>query len=159
MNVAYNVTGRTRTDGRAEGSGMPLRVLRLALLPLSLALWGIGVSRTNINNLDPYGLPAVLSPIFYAGLALLIVSAGIEFSQRLLSPMRLAMHAVALVVILYGTAPLIYSEGRYAWLYKTIGVTQYVDAHGALDRTIDIYQNWPGFFALATFPLDASTTA
>jgi hypothetical protein len=151
MNVAYNVTDQTRTDDRAEGSGMPLRVLRLALLPISLILWGIGVSRTNINSLDPYGLPGVLSPIFYAGLALLIVSAGIEFSRRLLSPIRLALHAVALVVILYGTAPLIYQEGRYAWLYKTIGVTQYVGVHGSLDRTIDIYQNWPGFFALAAW--------
>ena len=111
MNVAYNVTDQTRTDDEADASGPSLRVLRLALLPLSLILWGIGASRTNINNLDPYGLIGVLSPIFYVGLALLIVSAGIEFSRRLLSPVRLAMHAVALVVILYGTAPLIYSEG------------------------------------------------
>jgi hypothetical protein len=151
MNVAYNVTDQTRTDDEADVSGTSLRVLRSVLLPLSLILWGIGVSRTNINNLDPYGLMGALSPIFYVGLALLIVSAGIEFSRRLLSPVRLAMHAVALVVILYGTAPLIYSEGRYAWLYKTIGVTQYVGAHGSLDRTIDIYQNWPGFFALAAW--------
>jgi hypothetical protein len=151
MRVAYNVTDPTRIDEQAGGSGTSLLVLRSALLPLSLILWGIGVSRTNINNLDPYGLTGALSPIFYAGLALLIVSAGIEFSRSLLSPARLALHAVALVIILYGTAPLIYSEGRYAWLYKTIGVTQYVGAHGSLDRTIDIYQNWPGFFALAAW--------
>jgi hypothetical protein len=151
MNVAYNVTNQTRTDDRADGSGTPLGVLRYILLPLSLILWGIGLSQTNINNLDPYGLPGALSPIFYVGLGLLIVSAGIEFSRRRLSPLRLSLHAVALVVILYGTAPIIYQEGRYAWLYKTIGVTQYVGAHGSLDRTIDIYQNWPGFFALAAW--------
>jgi hypothetical protein len=151
MNVAYNVTDQTRADDQADDSGTSVRVLRSVLLPLSLILWVIGVSRTNINNLDPYGLPGALSPIFYAGLALLIVSAGIEFSRRRLSHVRLALHAVALVIILYGTAPLIYPEGRYAWLYKTIGVTQYVGDHGSLDRTIDIYQNWPGFFALAAW--------
>lgn len=151
MNVANNVTAQTRSDDPAEGSDMSLRVLRLALLPLSLILWGIGLSRTNINHLDPYGLPGALPLIFYAGLALLIVSAGVEFSRPLLSSTRLALHAIALVVILYGTAPLIYQEGRYAWLYKTIGVTQYVGAHGSLDRSIDIYQNWPGFFALAAW--------
>ena len=151
MNVAYDVTDQTRTADPAGDSGSLLRVLRSALLPVSLILWGIGVARTNSNDLDPYGLPGALSPIFYAGLALLIVSAGIEFSRRLLSQARLAAHAVALVIILYGTAPLIYPEGRYAWLYKTIGVTQYVGVHGSLDRTIDIYQNWPGFFALAAW--------
>jgi hypothetical protein len=151
MNVAYNVTDQTRNDDRTGDSGMPLRVLRSALLPFSLILWVIGISRTNTDNLSPYGLTGALSPIFYAGLALLILSAGIEFSRRVLSQARLAWHAVGLVIILYGTAPLIYPEGRYAWLYKTIGVTQYVGAHGSLDRTIDIYMNWPGFFALAAW--------
>jgi hypothetical protein len=151
MNVAYNVSNQTRADDRPGEPDGSLRVLRLLLLPLSLLLWGIGATRTDTNNLSPYGLPGALSPIFYAGLALLILSAGIEFSRRVLSPARLALHSVALVVILYGTAPLIYQEGRYAWLYKTVGVTQYVGAHGSLDRTIDIYQNWPGFFALAAW--------
>src|SRR5689334_18534865 len=130
MNFAYNVTDRTRTDDRADSSGTALRVLRATLLPLSLILWGIGLSQTKVNNLSPFGLPGALPPTFYAGLALLIASAGIEFSRRLLSPVRLGLHAVALVVILYGTAPILYQEGRYAWLYKTIGVTQYVSAHG-----------------------------
>lgn len=151
MNVAYKVTDQTHIDDQAGDASTLMRALRLTLLPLSLVLWLVGASRTNINNLDPYGLAGALSPIFYAGLALLIVSAGIEFSRHVLSQIRLALHAVALVIILYGTAPLIYPEGRYAWLYKTIGVTQYVSAHGSLDRSIDIYQNWPGFFALAAW--------
>jgi hypothetical protein len=53
--------------------------------------------------------------------------------------------------MLYGTAALVYSQGRYSWLYKTIGVVQYVNANGQLNRTIDIYQNWPGFFAFAAW--------
>jgi retron-type reverse transcriptase len=53
--------------------------------------------------------------------------------------------------MLYGTAPLVYQAGRYSWLYKTIGVVQYVNAHGQLNPSIDIYQNWPGFFALAAW--------
>lgn len=151
MNVAYKVTDQTHFDEQAGDAFTLMRLLRLTLLPLSLVLWLLGASRTNINNLDPYGLTGALSPVFYAGLALLLVSAGIEFSRRVLSQIRLALHAVALVIMLYGTAPLIYPEGRYAWLYKTIGVTQYVSAHGSLDRSIDIYQNWPGFFALAAW--------
>jgi hypothetical protein len=53
--------------------------------------------------------------------------------------------------MLYAAAPLVYSQGRYSWLYKTIGIVQYVNLHDQLNNQIDIYQNWPGFFALAAW--------
>lgn len=121
----------------------------MVLLPISMALWVIGLATTDTSALGPYGLVTALSPAFFLGLVILVVSAGIEFSQSPLNEMRLGLHAAALVVMLYGTGAVVYPEGRYAWLYKTIGVVQYVDGHGSLDRSIDIYQNWPGFFALA----------
>lgn len=120
-----------------------------ALMPASIALWAIGVSRTDVAHLGPYGLVGALPVVFYAGLALLVVSAALELGQQMPSRIRMALHAVTLVVMLYGTAPLVYPEGRYSWLYKTIGVVQYVNAHGQLNPSIDIYQNWPGFFAFA----------
>jgi hypothetical protein len=151
------ISARYRTETRtplpaspAVPGGARVHVADL-LLPASLVLWALGVRRTNATALGPYGLVTVLPIVFYAGLALLVVSAGIELARRAPSPWRMAMHAVALVVMLYGTAPLVYSEGRYSWLYKTIGVVQYINAHGQLDRHIDIYQNWPGFFALAAW--------
>jgi hypothetical protein len=121
------------------------------LLPASLALWAFGVSRVKISGIGLYGLLNVLPVVFYAGIALLIVSAGLELTRARPSELRLGLHATALVVMLYGTASLVYSQGRYAWLYKIIGVVQYVGAHGQLDRSIDIYQNWPGFFAFAAW--------
>jgi hypothetical protein len=121
------------------------------LLPASLALWAFGVSRVDISGIGPYGLLNVLPVVFYLGLALLVVSAGLELTSVRPSELRLGLHAGALVVMLYGTAPLVYPEGRYAWLYKTIGVVQYVGAHGQLNRAVDIYQNWPGFFAFAAW--------
>ena len=151
MNVDCKVNRRAAAHALPARRSSPLELARLIALPLSLTLWAVGVSETNTGSLGPYGLPAALPPVFYAGLALLIASAGIEFSRPVLSPPRLALHAVALAVILYGTAPLVYTEGRYAWLYKTIGVVRYVGAHGSLDRSIDIYQSWPGFFALAAW--------
>ena len=53
--------------------------------------------------------------------------------------------------MIHGTAPLLFAEPRYAWTYKHIGVVQYINLHGALDASIDIYHNWPGFFALAAW--------
>lgn len=149
----------TAVDSRVEPaasvatrwSGLARVRLSWPLLLVSMTLWAIGVSRTHATRLGPYGLPAQLPVVFYLGLGLLVLSATIELAQ--VRPSRVAMtaHAVALAVILYGTAPLVYPDGRYSWLYKTIGVVQYVNAHGRLAGNIDIYQNWPGFFALAAW--------
>jgi hypothetical protein len=150
MNVAHNLP-RTALAPKGKASDAPLRVIQHGLLPLSLVLWGVGISRTNVSHLGSYGLPAALPLVFYAGIALLLVSAGIEFGRTQLSELRLALHSVALTVMIYATAPLVYKDGRYSWLYKMIGVVQYVNAHGSVNRSIDIYQSWPGFFALASW--------
>jgi hypothetical protein len=151
------ISARYRTETRTPYPAPPVAPGRARvhvadlLLPAGLALWVLGVRRTNATALGPYGLPTVLPIIFYVGLALLVVSAGTELAHRRPSRWRLAIHAVALVVMLYGTAPWVYSESRYSWQYKLIGVVQYVNAHGQLNSHIDIYQNWPGFFALAAW--------
>jgi hypothetical protein len=121
------------------------------LLPVSMMLWAFGISRTNATRIGPYGLPAVLPVAFYVGIALLVLSTSIELARSAPSKARMAIHVTALVIMLYGTAPLVYPVGRYAWLYKTVGVVQYVSSHGQLARQIDIYQNWPGFFAFAAW--------
>jgi hypothetical protein len=56
-----------------------------------------------------------------------------------------------LILMLYGTAPLVYAAPRYSWLYKYIGVVQYINLHGHLNTKIDVYQNWPGFFAFTAW--------
>ena len=151
--AAVTTTQRPAVQAAPPVSAPRRRDLHVAdlLLPLALGLWAVGVSQTNATSLGPYGLPASLPVVFYAGLALLVVSATTELARGQCSRWRMAAHSVGLVVILYGTAPLVYPEGRYSWLYKTIGVVQYVNANGHLDSTIDIYQNWPGFFALAAW--------
>jgi hypothetical protein len=49
----------------------------------------------------------------------------------------------------------LFEEPRYAWTYKHIGPTELIGATGALHPTIDIYNNWPGFFAAAAWFSDA----
>lgn len=121
------------------------------LLLLAVGLWAFGLSQVHVTRLGPYGLPPELPVPFYAGFAVFLVSATCELTRARISSWRMAAHAVALVFMLYGTAPLLYYEGRYEWLYKTVGVVQYVNAHGSLNPRIDIYQNWPGFFALTAW--------
>jgi len=121
------------------------------LVPVALCLWGAGLVLAHPGRLSSYGLPPDLPLPVYGGIAVLVVSAAAELRRTRCSSPRLACHAVALVVMLYGIAPLVYPDGRYEWLYKTVGPVQYIAANGHLDRFIDIYQNWPGFFALAAW--------
>ena len=121
------------------------------LLPASLAFWALGVRHTDTSHLGQYGLPAALPLVFYVGIALLIASIGWALARDRLSPVRLTANLGALLLMLYGTAPLLYGAARYSWTYKYIGVVQYINLHGHLNPSIDIYQNWPGFFAFAAW--------
>ena len=147
------VTASKPSSSRRSATSGRWARLRLAdlLLPSGIALWAFGVSTTNATVLGPYGLPPVLPTAFWAGMALIVVSAAIELGRDHPSGWRMGLHAVTLTVMLYGTAPLVYSQGRYEWLYKTIGVVQYINTNGQLNSRLDIYQNWPGFFALAAW--------
>jgi hypothetical protein len=154
--VAVGDERAATADGLSRSSHDPASVrmrLRLTdlLLPAGIALWAIGVSTTDATALGSYGLPPVLPSMFWAGVVLILVSAAVELGRDHVSGWRMALHTMTLTVMLYGTAALVYSQGRYSWLYKTIGVVQYVNANGQLNRTIDIYQNWPGFFAFAAW--------
>lgn len=149
--ATYQYDDEAPPRDRRASSANATRLVRLSLLPISVILWLIGVAETDTTTLGPYGLITRLPAIFYAGLILLIVSAGIELSRSKVSQLRLGLHSGILAIILYGTPALVYAEGRYSWLYKTIGVVQYVKVNGHLNTSIDIYQRWPGFFALAAW--------
>jgi hypothetical protein len=127
------------------------RIVRLSLLPVSMVLWAVGVAVTNTTTLGNWGLIGRLPLFFYIGLILFVASVGIELARAQISQLRLGLHSGALALILYGTPALVYNEGRYSWLYKTVGVVQYVKVNGHLNGSIDIYQHWPGFFALAAW--------
>ncbi|HSS04772.1 MAG TPA: hypothetical protein VLK89_06260, partial [Solirubrobacterales bacterium] len=53
------------------------------------------------------------------------------------------------IVVLHCTMPAITDFPQYSWLYKHVGVVRFIEAHGGLDRSVDLYNRWPGFFTLA----------
>ena len=55
---------------------------------------------------------------------------------------------IVIAIILYGTVPMLSAQPHYGWVYKHIGVVRYLEAHGKANPSIDIYNRWPGFFAL-----------
>lgn len=122
-----------------------------AAIPLALGLWAWSITRVRVADLGGLGLIGALPVTYFVAVGVVVVSASGWVTRARLSAARLMVHVIALAVILYGTAPLIYTEPRYAWLYKHIGVVQYITVHGHLGISNDIYQDWPGFFALAAW--------
>jgi hypothetical protein len=118
------------------------------LLGGALGLWIDSVDHADLSRISGFGLLPALPVTYYV--ALLLLGAGFlaAVTQRSTPPALAALYVLGLVLVLHGTAPLLYSEPRYAWTYKHLGVTDYIAHFGATDRSIDIYQNWPGFFAL-----------
>ena len=121
------------------------------LLPLALALWANGIRNANTSAVDQYGLLPAVPLTYFAGFLVLLVSIGFLLARRELSAPRLALHLATLVFMIHGTAPLVYAEPRFSWAYKHFGIVSRINVYGELDASIDIYNNWPGFFALAAW--------
>lgn len=122
-----------------------------ALLPVAAVLWLVAVRQTDIGKINDFGLVPALPPTFFAALAVLIVSFITLLSQERPSTVRLALHLIALVTALQAVVPLLFPLPQYGYVFKHFGVVEYINLHGSVDDKIDIYQNWPGFFAFAAW--------
>jgi hypothetical protein len=125
----------------------------------ALLLWGTAVREADISRIGGLGLLPALPITYYVGLGVLAVGFLVTVSRP--SPPRwiLATHVGVLILMVHGTTPLLYDEPRYAWVYKHLGVIDYIATHGAVDRSVDIYQNWPAFFALNAWLSQATGVA
>jgi hypothetical protein len=121
------------------------------LLPAAVVLWVVAVHGTRPDAMDDWGLLTALPVAFYVALGALLISIGLVLTDARISPLRLGLHLVALVVVLHGTVPALFPETNFPWAYKHMGVVDYINRRGGLDPSVDIYQNWPGFFAAAAF--------
>jgi hypothetical protein len=117
-----------------------------AIIAAAAALWIVSLPFIDLDALTDVGLISVLPPTFFAALALL--TAG--FAWALTAPFRrgvLPAYVLALVVGLHAVVPVLYDVPKYSYVYKHIAVIEFIAQAGTTYRNIDIYNNWPGFFA------------
>ena len=114
----------------------------------ALASWAVALGTADLSRLSGYGLLAALPPAYYLALVLVTLGFALEASRPHVRPPALGAYVVTLMVMLHATTAILYPEPRYAWTYKHLGVVDYIAVHGHFDRSIDVYHNWPGFFAL-----------
>lgn len=127
-------------------------LFHLLFLGLAAGLWLWALLATNVADIGAYGLLSALHPTFYVALGVLTVGflCGVGGGTR---SRYLAGYLVLFILVAHATPVLVYGTLRYAWAWKHVGVVDYYLRHHAVDPQLTflpVYQNWPGFFGLAT---------
>jgi len=121
----------------------------LVLLAVAVTLWLVSLGQIDLTRLGKGGLPSVLPLTWYMSLALVVGGASLSTWARRPNIWVASAYILATIIVLYCTVPAITSVPHYSWVYKHIGVTRFIAAHGGVDPSVDIYNRWPGFFSLA----------
>ena len=120
-------------------------------IPLSLAGLAVGLlTAFTDQHLDPglWGLPGSIHPTWYLGIGLIL--AGIATARRT-DGVEIGIAVTSLVIVLTGTAAIVYDVPRLPWVQKHLGVVDYILHYGQVHPDIDIYQAWPGLFSATAF--------
>ncbi|MEV7934116.1 hypothetical protein [Curtobacterium sp. NPDC089185] len=154
------LAGAVRAAWAARHEGTLVRlVVGGGVLVTGTALWAVGTAQTDATALGEWGLLPAVAPTWWLGAgAVLAVTVTALVDRRFPAALRVVSAAV-LVVVAYGTANLVAAEPRPPWVFKHIAVTAYIQQHGSVDPTIDIYNRWPGFFSMSAFLGAATGTA
>ncbi len=123
----------------------------LALTPLvgALVVWALSLSHINVSTLGKGGLPPALPLGWYGSLATVVSGASLSIWARRPNAWLMSAYIGATIIILFCTIPAITAVPQYWWVYKHIGVTRFIAAHGGVDQSVDLYNRWPGFFVVA----------
>ena len=116
-------------------------------------LWLAALQRTQVGQLGDSAIPA-FPVIWYVAVAIVLALTVAELVSGRVSDVRMTAYIAALVVFVYASPAAVEAVPRLPWVYKHIAVTSYIASHGHVNTAIDIYQRWPGFFALSA-QLDA----
>lgn len=122
-------------------------IVPIVLLAGSVTAWLYALSQFRDSNIGGYGLSAALGVWFLVAVGLF----GLAFATELFGRARIPVLGAGLVAVatmMHATVPLLYRTLEYAWTYKHIGVVDLIRDNGRILDSTDVYQLWPGFFAV-----------
>jgi hypothetical protein len=124
------------------------------VLALCVVLFIYGDSTIPRAGISQWGLLAVASPAY--GLSILMAAAGFVIAVRRAN-FKAAVVATLLMITTQRLPTSIATDmPMFAWTYKHIGVTDYIHHAHALARGVDIYNGWPGLFAVTAWFSDVT---
>lgn len=114
----------------------------------ALLLWLLALPSIDTAEMTDLGLVSVLPAEWWTAFALLAVGGGVYAASGRPSRFVMGLYVVALATILFGTLPLVEAVAHYPAGYKHVGVVRLLLERGGVSPDVDIYNRWPGFFAL-----------
>jgi hypothetical protein len=118
-----------------------------AMLAVAIVVWVFAMRGTNLSQTGGLGLVNAFPTTYYIAVGICLAAIVLSLVWSPFSRLACASGLGVFILLIYGTPPVLYSEPQFAWLYKHLGVIDYLMTHGSTNRAIDIYQNWPGLFA------------
>jgi hypothetical protein len=133
---------------RPARSALPGLLVWLVLLAAAIAfVYGATTIRTAANT--NFGLLFSASPAF--PLSILLVALGFALAVRQRNLPAAAGATILMIVVQRLPGSMCTDVPIYSWLYKHLGVVDYIQHEHALARGIDVYHGWPGLFALTAW--------
>ena len=168
--LAYGLVARRRRSRPTTARPEPVdaaAAVRAAALPLGFALgtivaWGLALPALRTAESSVFGLLAAGSPWFWAALAGMLATLvlavrmprGPDADQAMAAARAAALGAAVLVavVVLRLTPSLAAEVPIYNWTYKHLGIVDLLLGGTArFEGSTDIYLQWPGMFAGASW--------
>jgi hypothetical protein len=119
---------------------------------IAVLVWITGLAFTDTGTIGKWGLLPAFPVIWYLAVAAILALCIWGVTARRVFPERyMAGLLAALITMLYASANIIEAVPRLPWTYKHIAVTSFIDQFGRVDPSIDLYNRWPGFFAVSAF--------
>ena len=150
--TATSAVEHTSATPARHTAGRPRRRrgwLPWAILALALVLFVYGERTIPTAVPSQWGLLAVASPTYAA--AILLVALAFAVAVRRANAPAMVV-AIALTIVVQRLPRTIATDmPMYAWTYKHIGVVDYIQHAHTLARDVDIYNGWPGLFALTAW--------
>lgn len=139
----------TDNAGQTPEDAAPAARFYAATLALGLLLWLLSLGSIDLDEMTDVGVVSVLPAGWLLGFALLLGGGALYAARGGRNHWLLAGFVAAVATMIYGTLPLVSDAAHYPAAYKHVGVVQLFVEHGHLRPNADIYNRWPGFFALA----------
>lgn len=119
----------------------------LLLLGVSLRLWILAIPDIEPRSMTDLGLISVLPPALFAALGTLLLAFFAAIHAPRTSPLVCFLSIVMLILLLYGTVPIVEGLPRTEAAWRHIGYIEYITRNHGIDPTLNAYFNWPGFFS------------
>lgn len=127
------------------------------VLAASVVLFVYGESTIPYAQASQFGLLGAASPAY--GLSILLAAAGFALAVRRADG-KAAVAATAVMILTQRLPALTATElPLYSWTFKHLGVVDYIQHSQTLARDVDVYNCWPGLFAVTAWFSDVTGVA